>query len=86
MRTTVLAICLSLSACAHKTVHEVCSEKETVSRYKDYDQCVGQELARREAKSKMWDEWQKDVPQQPVDRSVSCTTRQVGNNSYTDCN
>ena len=36
----VLIGSMSLSACAHKTVHEYC--QENLGRYRDYDQCYGE--------------------------------------------
>lgn len=35
----LIVVSLLMSGCAHKTVHERCSDHDTLSHYRDYEQC-----------------------------------------------
>lgn len=80
-KTMMVLICMLFVGCAHKTIHEVCSDVTTLSHYRDYDQCYAEETARREAKRQAWS--RVGAAFQPrQSRSVSCVT----NGNITNCN
>lgn len=81
MKISILLTVTSLltSACAHKTVHEKCSDYETLSRYGSYDQCYQEISADRARFQQAWSNaWSK--------KSTNCTSMLYGNTAYTNCN
>lgn len=74
----LLAFSLLVSGCA--TINEICSDPDTLSRYKDYNQCYAEKSARkarlREALT---------IQEQAPEKTVNCYTNTYGSNSYTTC-
>lgn len=69
-----------LSGCAHATIHEICSDPDVVSRYKDYDQCYAEESAAREQRKAAWKSAWAPKPK------IECTTTNNGGMfSHTTC-
>jgi hypothetical protein len=78
----ILMAGLMFNGCAHKTIHEQCSDEDTASHYRDYDQCYSELSAKREHKRQAWANAFK-----PAERvSASCSSRSIGGTTYTDCN
>lgn len=48
MKLLLITSLLILSACAHKTIHQICSEPDTAAKYKNYDQCYAEETSNQE--------------------------------------
>lgn len=83
MRLSIMLILLlSLAGCAHATIHEICSDPDTLSRYKDYNQCYAEETANREAKRQRHLAWMRSMQN---NNSMRCVSTQNGSFINTNC-
>ncbi len=88
MKFKVLAILFLVTGCAHKTIHEYCTEPDVAERYRDYTQCYAETQASggppRAGKviGAMFSGFS-EGNRQPA--STRCTTNVIGNSAYTDC-
>lgn len=85
-KITLVLLALVLNGCAHKTIHEGCSDKDVLSHYQDYNECYSEESSRHARKQKAWAEAWDGMGKQAQSKPLNCNTQQYG--SFTDirCN
>lgn len=89
MKTLILVMILTLSGCAHQTVHEFCIDNDNQSHYKDYDQCYAEVLQERKEKRKHGSAFAHigdGLINASKDNSTNCTTTFNGGIANTYCN
>lgn len=74
-----------LSGCAHKTVHEECSDAGIVSKYKDYDQCYSERVTNRQIDRAKRPSFAQSFSQGFNKQPVNCTSSTVGGITNTNC-
>jgi hypothetical protein len=86
MRTTlIMIVLLALTGCAHATIHEICSNPDVVSRYRDYDQCYAEESAIRQRKEEARKLFARSWGSLGSNNNVQCTSIQNGSFTNTTC-
>lgn len=69
-----------VSGCAHKSIHEKCSDAEILGHYRDYDQCYAEESASRKERQQRWAHAFKNMGKQ-----TNCTTTSWNGTASTQC-
>ena len=47
----LMLLTLVLTGCAHKTIHEICTNADVLGRYRDYAQCYQEEADSRDRRA-----------------------------------
>jgi hypothetical protein len=86
-RKIILTLLTLIAASGCATVHQICSEPDALSKYRDYDQCYAEESASRDRRRKAFASIGKGFNnvQYQSHQSYQCSSTAIGGIISTTC-
>jgi hypothetical protein len=87
LKKLVILMMLSLTGCAHATIHQICSRPDVLEKYQDYNECYKEETAERQRKHERKQNFARNWSNSFAShKSTNCQSVTNGAFTSTNCN